>query len=48
MVRLIQILCYHKAFGLTVEEIASRMEVSHLAAHRYLSALKDVDVEFRI
>ena len=43
MVRLIQLLSGNKAFGLTVEEIAARMEVSPRTAHRYLSALKDIE-----
>lgn len=43
MIRLIQLLSGHKAFGLTVDDIAARMEVSTRTARRLLAALIDVE-----
>ena len=43
LVRLIQMLSGHKAFGLSVEDIAVRMEVSTRTARRLLSALGDIE-----
>lgn len=43
MVRLIQLLSGKKAFGLSVEEIAAKMEISERSARRYLSALVDIE-----
>ena len=43
LVRLIQMLSGQKAFGLSVEDIAARMEVSARTARRLLSALGDIE-----
>lgn len=43
LVRLIQMLSGHKAFGLSVEDIAAHMEVSTRTARRLLSALEDIE-----
>jgi len=43
MMRLIQLLSGHKASGLTVKEIAARMETSPRTVHRYLAALHDIE-----
>jgi predicted DNA-binding transcriptional regulator YafY len=43
LVRLIQLLSGHKAFGLSVEEIAARMEVSPRTVRRQLVALADIE-----
>lgn len=50
LVRLIQLLSGHKAFGLSVDEIAARMEVSTRTARRLLVALADIepDLSFHI
>ncbi len=43
MLRLIHLLSGHKAFGLSVEDIAARMEVSVRTARRLLSAVVDIE-----
>ncbi len=43
ILRLIQLLSGHKAFGLSVEDIAARMEVSLRTARRLLAALADIE-----
>ena len=43
MIRLIQLLSGHKAFGLTVDDIAARMEMSSRTARRLLAALIDIE-----
>lgn len=43
MIRLIQLLSAHKAYGLTVDDIAKRMETTRRTAQRYLSALQDIE-----
>lgn len=43
LVRLIQMLSGHKAFGLSVKDIAANMEVSTRTARRLLSALGDIE-----
>ena len=43
LLRLIQVLSAHKAFGLSVEDIAARMEVSLRTARRLLNALSDIE-----
>ncbi len=50
MLRLIQILSAHKAYGLTIDEIAERMETARRTAQRYVSSLQDIepDLTFRI
>ena len=49
MLRLIQLLSKHKAFGLTVDEIAANMETSTRTARRLLAAVQDIepDLTFR-
>ena len=49
MLRLIQLLSMHKAFGLTVDEIAAVMETSTRTARRLLDAVRDIepDLTFR-
>lgn len=43
LMRLIQLLSAQKAFGLSVEDIAARMEVSLRTARRLLAALADIE-----
>lgn len=43
LMRLIQLLSAQKAFGLSVEDIAARMEVSRRTAQRLLAALADIE-----
>lgn len=43
MLRLIQLLSAHKAYGLSVDEIAARMETTRRTAQRYLAALQDIE-----
>jgi len=49
LLRLIQVLSAHKSFGLSVEDIAARMEVSIRTARRLVVALTDIepDLAFR-
>jgi predicted DNA-binding transcriptional regulator YafY len=49
LMRLIRLLQGHKAHGLTIGDIAARMEVSERTAHRLLAAVADIepDLTFR-
>lgn len=42
---MIQLLSAHKAYGLTTDEIAARMETSTRTVQRYLSSLQDIEPE---